>query len=85
MSYRPASLAWAIFVLFGIGLIFGACSLVQAAGLAETPWPMYRHDPGHTGFNGAKGPTTDHLKWVFSAGKAEKLGGFSDASLSRRP
>ncbi len=39
---------------------------------------MYRHDPAHTGFNGANGPSTNRLKWVFDAGKAEKLGGFEN-------
>ncbi|MFB3072776.1 MAG: PQQ-binding-like beta-propeller repeat protein [bacterium] len=78
MSCRTRSLAWAPLAIFAIGLVACGSSLAEAAGPARTPWPMYRHDPGHTGFNGAKGPKTNHLKWVFDSGEAEKLGGFEN-------
>ncbi len=78
MSCRTRNLAWAPLAIFAIGLVACGSNIAEAAGPARTPWPMYRHDPAHTGFNGAKGPKTNHLKWVFDAGKAEKLGGFEN-------
>lgn len=59
------------------GLLAGGSSFA-ASNLADTPWPMYRHDPAHTSSNGFTGPKTNRLKWVFSTGKSEKFGGFEN-------
>jgi outer membrane protein assembly factor BamB len=33
----------------------------------ESPWPMFRHDPKHTGRSPHTGPATPELKWTFQA------------------
>ncbi|MEO5988599.1 MAG: PQQ-binding-like beta-propeller repeat protein [Candidatus Eisenbacteria bacterium] len=38
------------------------------AQLAASPWPMFHHDPQHTGRSPAPGITTPALKWEFQAG-----------------
>ena len=43
--------------------------------LAETAWPTYRGDFKRTGRSSFNGPATNHLRWVFSTGLAEKEGG----------
>ena len=35
-------------------------------GSASQDWPMFRHDPGHTGHTTAAGPTTPNVLWNFS-------------------
>src|SRR6266581_2329106 len=43
----------------------------QATGgvsLGITPWPMFRHDPSHTGLSSYLGAQTYSLKWAFDAG-----------------
>ncbi|MDV2494819.1 MAG: PQQ-binding-like beta-propeller repeat protein [bacterium] len=70
--------AWVALAVFGMACLVVGASPVEAADLAETPWPMYRHDPAHTSFNATKGPATNRLKWVFSTGRAEKEGGFEN-------
>lgn len=37
-------------------------------GLAETPWPMFRHDLKHTGRSQLKGPDRPIEKWVYDTG-----------------
>jgi outer membrane protein assembly factor BamB len=34
-------------------------------GLVHTPWPMFRHDPQHTGRSPYVGPASPTLKWRF--------------------
>jgi outer membrane protein assembly factor BamB len=62
---------WMVFFLADRGFSFDGV-------LAGSPWPMYRHDPSHMGFNGARGPRKGLIKWVFSTGRAEKFGGFEN-------
>ena len=78
MSLRPSIPSWVLVSLTAIGIVFGGWSFGESAGLADSPWPMYRHDPGHTSFNATNGPATNRLKWVFSTGRAEKEGGFEN-------
>jgi hypothetical protein len=33
----------------------------------EVPWPMFRHDPQHTGRSKYRGAQKDVLKWKFQA------------------
>jgi len=35
-----------------------------ANGLAESPWPMWLHDPQHTGRSSHVGPQTNNVKWT---------------------
>src|SRR5437870_6685814 len=37
------------------------------AQLAATPWPMFQHDPHHTGRTSVVGPSTANIKWIFQA------------------
>jgi outer membrane protein assembly factor BamB len=36
--------------------------------LEDSPWPMFHHDPQHTGRSPYKGPDNPYLKWRFSTG-----------------
>ena len=36
--------------------------------LADTPWPMFRHDPQHTGRSPYSGPEMPNLKWNYTTG-----------------
>lgn len=36
-------------VLIGLGLVVGSTAAHQRTRLAATAWPMYQHDPGHSG------------------------------------
>ena len=29
-------------------------------------WPMYRHDPQHTGYSTSSAPNTDEVKWIYN-------------------
>ncbi len=66
-----------VILCMAVGLL-NAGNTFAGSGLADTPWPMYRHDAAHTSFNGSSGPKTNRLKWVFSTGKSEKFGGFEN-------
>lgn len=35
-------------------------------GLAQSPWPMYLHDPQHTGRSPYRGPQEGIIEWVFN-------------------
>jgi outer membrane protein assembly factor BamB len=37
-------------------------------GLANSPWPMYQHDPQHTGRSEFKGPQAGRVEWAFETG-----------------
>jgi len=37
-------------------------------GLAPSPWPMYLHDPQHTGRSPYRGPQEGRVKWRFDTG-----------------
>ncbi|MFC1944923.1 PQQ-binding-like beta-propeller repeat protein [Chloroflexota bacterium] len=41
---------------------------VIEGGLADTPWPMFHHDPQHTGRSPFTGPIVPWLKWSFDTG-----------------
>ena len=44
------------------------------AVVATSDWPMFRHDPEHTGYNIiSSGPTTDHVVWIYKDTKGEIL------------
>lgn len=64
------------FLFFKLLFIFGAAFLIVGsvipmfadAGLAETPWPMFRHDVHHTGRSSFIGPEFPEEKWSFPTG-----------------
>src|SRR5947208_16387875 len=67
---RPLQVAVSFCIL---GLMFGTnwtSVVAQSAtpGLANTPWPMFRHDLLHTGRSPYLGAQTFHLKWSFDTG-----------------
>jgi hypothetical protein len=37
-------------------------------GLANSPWPMFLHDPQHTGRSPYRGPQEGKVEWLFDAG-----------------
>ncbi|MEM2584563.1 MAG: PQQ-binding-like beta-propeller repeat protein, partial [Thermoproteota archaeon] len=37
-------------------------------GLADTPWPMFKHDPQHTGRSPYLGSQTNTTKWKYETG-----------------
>lgn len=37
-------------------------------GLASSPWPMFLHDPQHTGRSAYRGPQEGRVEWMFNAG-----------------
>jgi outer membrane protein assembly factor BamB len=37
-------------------------------GLASSPWPMYQHDPQHTGRSEYRGPQEGRVEWAFETG-----------------
>jgi outer membrane protein assembly factor BamB len=43
---------------------------VEWPGLASTPWPMFMHDPQHTGRSMHKGPQTGAVQWQFDASES---------------
>jgi outer membrane protein assembly factor BamB len=40
--------------------------IVQATGTDW--WPMFHHDPAHTGYSTSTGPTTNHTLWTYTTG-----------------
>jgi len=73
---RPLQVAVSFCIL---GLMFGTnwtSVVAQSAtpGLANTPWPMFRHDLLHTGRSQYLGAQTFHLKWSFDTGLSNGLG-----------
>ncbi|MFA5078697.1 MAG: PQQ-binding-like beta-propeller repeat protein [Dehalococcoidia bacterium] len=51
--------------------------------LANSAWPMFQHDPQHTGCSPYVGPQTANLKWVFTldAGHTNSIATASDGTL----
>ena len=43
-------------------------TLQAVAPLADTPWPMFRHDRQHTGRSPNTGPSIPQEKWSYDAG-----------------
>ncbi|MCK4736645.1 MAG: right-handed parallel beta-helix repeat-containing protein, partial [Methanophagales archaeon] len=35
-------------------------------GMSRSPWPMFQHDPQHTGRSPYVGPQTPNIKWIFN-------------------
>jgi outer membrane protein assembly factor BamB len=48
-------------------IIFGSLNLTFAQ-LADSPWPMFMHDPQHTGRSIYNGPSSPILKWQLELG-----------------
>jgi outer membrane protein assembly factor BamB len=42
---------------------------VATSGLANSPWPMFGHDPQHTGRSPYIGPSSPKVKWSYSLGR----------------
>ncbi|RMH97292.1 MAG: choice-of-anchor D domain-containing protein [Calditrichaeota bacterium] len=69
---RPSPvLQWLLRTIFRlIGLVLGVL-LFGKIGLAQPapgPWPMFRHDPPHTGSAPHLGPVSPAVTWQFAAG-----------------
>lgn len=56
-----------IFAILFLALLHGSQAVAQdAVGLADSPWPMYQHDPRHTGRSPFRGPQGSvELLWSF--------------------
>ena len=54
-----------LFVALVLSLVWVGVSTAQ---LADSPWPMYGHDPQHTGRSPYTGPETPGTKWKFGTG-----------------
>lgn len=50
--------------------------------LADSPWPMYRHDPQGTGRSQYPGPQSGQLKWKMSAPGVASGNGFTSTAIS---
>jgi len=52
-----------VFILFTIGM----CNIASASLVAppESPWPMFGHDPQHTGRSPYAGPESANLQWSY--------------------
>jgi len=55
-----------LIILIIFTLFFTISSLVLSS---SSPWPMFRHDPQHTGRNPYKGAEIDIFKWKFKTGQ----------------
>ena len=53
-----------------IMLVSHGMSAGDAGGLASTPWPMFQHDPQHTGRSTYLGAQTNNLAWSYNMGGA---------------
>lgn len=60
-----------IIILLLIVFVFTGTNLY--AQLADSPWPMFMHDPQHTGRSEFKGPDYPMVKWVFELGNGSGL------------
>jgi hypothetical protein len=62
-STRPV--AWLLAA--GVALLgsIATAATAGAAGIADSPWPMFQHDPQHTGRSPHAGPTNLAPKWRF--------------------
>jgi len=45
---------------------FSATAFASETSSASEDWPMYRHDPGHTGYTTVAGPSKPNVLWSFS-------------------
>ena len=59
-------------------LLLGATviAIPDNGGLADSPWPMFLHDPQHTGCSPYNSPSTPALMWSYATG-----GGVSTPSI----
>jgi outer membrane protein assembly factor BamB len=46
--------------------VFLTFALAAVTSFTSQDWSMYRHDPGHTGYTTAAGPTAPNVLWNFS-------------------
>lgn len=46
-------------------LLFSSFHISASAQLADTPWPMFMHDPRHTGQSTLRGPQKDTISWQY--------------------
>jgi outer membrane protein assembly factor BamB len=54
------------FFIAAITLASALTATVQAAGTDW--WPMFRHDPNHTGTSNSTGPATNNTLWTYATG-----------------
>ena len=54
---KPAIILCILAILFAVG------KGVEAAGLADSPWPCFKHDSRHTGLSMYVGAQSNNLKW----------------------
>lgn len=64
MTKRPAPTA----LLLAIVPLLGLCSPRAYAGLAGSPWPMFRHDLSHTASSPSHDPPQTGAYWKYSVG-----------------
>ncbi len=60
---RPAAICVCLF--FGLFGALAGPNRAGAAGLADSPWPMFQHDPQHTGRSPVAAPSKLGIKWRF--------------------
>src|SRR5215470_16613699 len=65
-SFAPTCLC--VWLLGIAGVLVGGWAGRAWAQLASTPWPMFQHDPQHTGRSPFLGPQVPHLQWAFATG-----------------
>ncbi len=53
-----------------------------ASPIADTPWPMYQHDPQHTGRSAYLGPLHPELQWTYMVADVD-YGEFSPLSITQ--
>lgn len=54
--------------LLFVSLFLVALPTTLYAQLADSPWPMFRHDLQHTGRSASVGIQKSELKWIFQTG-----------------
>ncbi|HNS37691.1 MAG TPA: hypothetical protein PKM01_07885 [Anaerolineaceae bacterium] len=75
---------WIAFI-FAITLLVSALPVraqTAAAPIADTPWPMYQHDPQHTGRSPHLGPLNPELQWTYTVAD-EDYGEFSPITITQ--
>jgi len=51
----------------GIFVLFVMLVLPSASSATSDWWPMFHHDPQHSGFSNSTAPDTKHILWTFKA------------------
>jgi outer membrane protein assembly factor BamB len=75
--YGMKIVSWSLVILLAAALVAGTVSCgggkIFSANnviLLESPWPMFQHDPQHTGRSPYSGPSTPKVKWSYTTGGA---------------